>query len=348
MYPSFGIFKAIVTDNSTFFKTGKIKVRISEFYNTNIDWNLTTNYNEEKFADLIKTDIYAVVFTPFGGGYNHGFFALPQINSTGVVQFLNGNPNKPIWMGSYFNPEYDDENKIERVNVPNDTPGMDKGPSSDGITSDGKNIEGDEGTIIFRQKSTTPPNGDADNMNFDKQDTQNMSVMGKEKFEFYHFTKWDEEKGAIKYSKIELLDDGENPTISIKSHDYTDNENPKSIGFYADEKEAKLDYTNVETKKSNVVKVNKEGTQITASNLDTGESTNILMETDTITISNKDNAILIEQDDISISSPNNKVRLSGTEVILGAGGGYVVTSNSPNPIRMEDGSVLSKSTTVKA
>ena len=40
MGPNFGMYEAIVTDNSNFFKTGKIRVRIQSLFNGKLDWDL--------------------------------------------------------------------------------------------------------------------------------------------------------------------------------------------------------------------------------------------------------------------------------------------------------------------
>jgi len=107
MQLDYGIYKAIVTDNSSFYNTGKIRVRIQKFYNQELSWDMSVSYNQNDFNKDLLNDVDALVHTPIGGGNNYGLFALPQINSVGLVQFLSGDINIPIWMGSFFRPEFD-------------------------------------------------------------------------------------------------------------------------------------------------------------------------------------------------------------------------------------------------
>ena len=151
----------------------------------------------------------------------------------------------------------------------------------------------------------------------------------------------------LKFHKIELTDEGSQPEIRIKVWNYEDAENPKSIGVRLNIDEAVMEYMDSKAKKLNSVEVNKDGATLESNDLNTNESTTVSLEPTELLLTNKNNTVIVEQDDIALSA-TGRIRLSGSEVVLGAGGSYVVTSNSPNPIRMEDGSVLSKSTTVKA
>lgn len=116
----FGIFKAIVTDISCFEKTGKIKTRISAFNNGASPKDLINGYDSESFSELISRDVLTDIMLPFGGGTDYGMFKLPQVNSTGLVAFINGSKSNPIWIGATANSNIDSDNNIVKLDFPSD------------------------------------------------------------------------------------------------------------------------------------------------------------------------------------------------------------------------------------
>lgn len=116
----FGIFKAIVTDVSCFEKTGKIKTRISAFNSGASPRDLVDGYDSDAFADLISRDILTDIMLPFGGGTDYGMFKLPQVNSTGLVAFINGSKSNPVWIGATANSTIDSDNNIVQLDFPSD------------------------------------------------------------------------------------------------------------------------------------------------------------------------------------------------------------------------------------
>jgi hypothetical protein len=188
---NFGIYKAIVTDNTSFFKTGKIKVRIQNLYSGRIDWDLSKTYDSATHNSKLFDDLEALVFTTIGGGSGYGMFALPQINSVGLVQYLNGNVNNPVWMGSFYIPEYDEKMQVSKVKIPNDQEIM-EGLGSDGILKKGKqaekNIEGGFGSIILRTKTTESPGTDKkpEKMDFNKRRSENLFVLNENEAKIVH------------------------------------------------------------------------------------------------------------------------------------------------------------------
>ena len=105
------IYTAVCVDNSKFFETGRIFVRMFDLSGIplfNSDGTPTGYDDLKNDAKLRNTgteltqDFEALVYAPLGGGRNYGMFMLPQINSKGLVMFLDGDESKPIWMGSFF------------------------------------------------------------------------------------------------------------------------------------------------------------------------------------------------------------------------------------------------------
>ena len=116
----FGIYRAIVTDTSCFKTTGKIKTRISAFNNGSVSENLIDGYDSDAFADVRTRDILTDIMMPFGGGYDYGMFKLPQINSVGLVAFIDDSKTSPIWLGSTANSIINSDNEVVQIDYPSD------------------------------------------------------------------------------------------------------------------------------------------------------------------------------------------------------------------------------------
>lgn len=357
MYPNFGIYQAIVTDNSLFFNTGKIRVRVQSHFNGEFNWDLSQNYNASEFIEELAQDLLAIVYTPIGGGSGHGMFALPQVNSIGLVQFMNGNIQKPIWMGSFFRPEYDENRKLLRVNVPNDQPQY-EGNGSDGITqgSNGigeKKIEGGFGTLILRTKTTKGPGRDRDpkNMDFNEQRTENLIVVTEDKYHMTHFSKWEKEGDNATAKQFEELKMGTVdgvPQVDVQVTDIV-RDKKKTTGLKINNSEVSLVVNDESKNLESSISSTSDGINIKARNTKDDKNTNISLNNKEIILSNDKVSILVEGNEISLSAPNGKLRLSGKEVLIGDGGGYVVVSDVPGfSMRMEDGAILKASSKVQA
>ena len=202
---NFGIYEAVVTDNSSFFTHGTIKVRIKKLYNDDTDLNIKKNYNKDFFVQDLLKDLDAYIYSPIGGGENYGLFMLPQVGSIGIIQFLNGDTKKPVWMGTVFSPELDKNGNIIKTKIPNDDPYA-EGANTDGATREKntdtttkkKTLSG-ENAIILRTKKTNSPlkSGGIDNVDFDKQRTENIIVISDEYVKITHFSKWQEKKDKL-------------------------------------------------------------------------------------------------------------------------------------------------------
>jgi len=356
-YPKYGDYQAVVTDNSEFYKRGYIRVRISAFYSGNLEWDLSQNYNDEKFKSSLKDDIKCLVFMPLGGGNGHGMFSLPQVNSIGIVSFIDGNINKALWKGSFVNPKYDENGKFYNANVPNDKLEY-EGPGAEGITVDGKQVDVEGSDIIIRQKSTK--SGSAESMKWDKNRTENLVIIGKNKLSLTHASEWKEEEDGIispmKYQEISILTDSDESSItfgatsiSIKEVEVTDDGNINEYGLTIADKKITLKTSIPESKMENKVEIDGDEVLLTSIDTNTKKTSSASVSPTEVELKTKNSSVKVSEDEINVSS-KNLVTLSAKEVRLGGTSEeYVVTS----PVafvaaRMEDGHVLGTSFIAKA
>ena len=191
------IYKAVVLDNSTFYQTGTIRVRIAGFFHRKMTWELAEDFpgfvEEGENDDGTNEDFDAILFSPFGGGRNYGMFILPQINEKGIVSFLGDNKRKPVWMGSIYEPAYGESNTdVTRVNIPSDDPES-EGADSDGSIGGEFNMLADseedalKKNIVIRTKNTYR-GGDSESVDWEQRPTTNIISMGEKEIRIIHFS----------------------------------------------------------------------------------------------------------------------------------------------------------------
>ncbi|RLD63983.1 MAG: hypothetical protein DRJ01_02200 [Bacteroidetes bacterium] len=354
-YPRFGNYQAVVTDNSEFWKRGYIRVRISAFFSGDIDWDLSQPYDDAEFKSALKDDIRCLVYTPIGGGSGHGMFTLPQVNSVGIVSFIDGNIKKALWMGSFIASKYDKDGKFESANVPNDRLQY-EGPGSNGITVDGKNVLVDGGAVIIRQKSTE--SGSAEGMKWDNNRTENLIVMGKNTLNLTHASKWEESEDTIKpieYQEIAIKrntdENDENfgvVTINIKSIFQNDDATLDEYGVEITKGQVGVIVKSQEAKIENSVIINTESISMKSLDVNSKAETSANISPEEITLVNRDANVTVSKDEVNIFGKKH-VTLSGDETRIGGlGQEYVVTASVPFSYRMEDGTVLAATNKVKA
>jgi len=217
------LFSAIVLDNTDFYSKGTITVRIARSYNAPWTWDLSDNdsiLNEfQSLKNSGKVEDYdnCLVGSPMGSGRNYGMFWLPQINSIGIVTFLDNTFDRPCWMGGFFRPirsENPDENKrVDFVNIPNDDETQEgKGTDGSGGELGGKQSTAEDAAIVIRTKSTT-----SDEYNWEERNTENLIVIDANKINIVHFLEW-ENNVAKKYQKIQI----ENGEVKVEVNNQTD------------------------------------------------------------------------------------------------------------------------------
>jgi len=121
----------------------------------------------------------------------------------------------------------------------------------------------------------------------------------------------------------------------------------KTTGIKINPNEVSLEVTDKASKKTSKISSVPTGINIQSLNTNTNQVTKFEMDPVKILVTNKTVSMLIEAKDVTISVPDGALRLSGKEVILGDGGGYIMVKDNQLPVRMEDGSIL-KASKVKA
>jgi len=327
----FGIFEAIVVDNSSFFKTGKVKVRVSNFSNDKIAF-LEKEYTVDKDCAF---DIDAYIFSPIGGGINHGLAMRPKINSLGVVQFLNGDLKKPIWMGGLVSAIRDEKTYFKHLTFPNDNKDR-EGFNGLGVIDREKNVD-DEDALVLRLKTKKPNGTKKDELDWNKTPSDSLLVIDKEKITLSRLSDWKEKDGEFtlnKYYEINLSDKDGIEIVAMNKED------TKKI-------------------KKSIIKMSSLGTTVRVQDDETKDMSEIVLYKDkidtyvekdkdfTITtqnknqinLSSKDSNVMVSSDQVIVNA-KTRVVLNAKEIALGDGKGYIVTTDSPFSITTQDGTVL--------
>lgn len=309
------LHKAVVIDNSMVFTRGKIRVRIAGMYHRKLEWNL-----EERFPDLIEeeetegsntqfsTDYEALISSAFGGGRNYGSFVIPQINEKGIVSFLGGSKNNPVWLGGLFEASRDDNFDVEFVNFPSDK--FEDGEDTDGVIDGEGNIGDDvepqeEKSFIIRTKHTTSES--QEEIDFQQQKTSNIITAGKKRIRVTHFPEDGWKDGVPKKYKDFLigLTGEEEDVIRLTSRD---EENENYVDFELKEEQG-------------VISLTKEGTEIAQFSINEKEITlfnkegenKLVFNDDGVEISNKEGAnkiIFNDKNEIEIAND------SGSKIVM--------------------------------
>lgn len=343
----YGTYEAIVTDNSQFLTRGLIKVRIKELFLEGFSDDLTKGYDYKKFQKESMKDMDCQVRSLIGGGAGFGLLYVPQVNSKGTVEFLNGNVRKPIWTGSILSSVLDGDGKIIEALSPSDIPELE----GNGIRKDRKGIKGDQGTVVLRTKKTHNIRGEdkIKNIQFEEQRTENLIVLSQDKLMIRHFSEWDESK-PIKYQDISLYDkkvtafDGETvetiPEIKIKVED---EEREYTGDIVINNEKSSLNFSNRKDNIYNHINTDPESVEIISKDNRNNIST-IKIVPKEILLNNDESSVMIDKNEVNISC-KRALRLSSEsgEVILGDTGGYILVSDVPMSFRTEDGTVVSTS-----
>ena len=181
------VYKAIVIDNSSFYKNGTIRIKIQKTKEpSQIDWELSLDYPRS----IENVDLYeAKLSGAFGGGRNYGALILPQVNETGIVAFLDDGDDTPIWLGGLFEGFFADEasNLASIVNSPTDF--STDGFGNDGVINGEPNLKNPSQAlnknIIIRTKSTSRKSKDG--LNWNKRPTSNLITVGDDEMILKHF-----------------------------------------------------------------------------------------------------------------------------------------------------------------
>lgn len=346
----FGVYRAIVTDVSCFEQTGKIKTRISAFNNGSVPRDLINGYDSESFSNVITKDILTDIMLPFGGGYDYGMFKLPQVNSVGLVAFIDGSKSFPIWIGSTANSIVDRNNNLIEFDLPSDKDNGKPAIYSDDSKKTIFNYE-DKNSFIIKTKTNTLDNYlNPETMVWSNNPVENSLILNSYKARLYHRI------DDYEYQEFIMCNDKENKTSSIV------------LGYVIDDEAG--DKRTLEIDREQIVVKNKDGqetAQIILDNKgdiyinafsDDGKSTetridtSIELTTASINIKAGHSRITLnrnidsEQEKITISA--NNIQIDSQNISFGSSGYSLIASPNPNlNFTLEDGSMLTTVNNIK-
>lgn len=306
----FGSYRAIVTDTDCFAETGTIKTRISIFNDGNSKSDLFSNFDKEKFEKDIEKDTFTRIFLPFGGGKDYGMFKLPQVNSIGIVQFIDGNAKFPIWMGS-FSTLVKSDNSVKSC-YPTD---LNKTLSNSSSSS----FE-DENSFVIKTKTLKFDDEDLSTGYLKNYDVENSMIMNSKKLQLKHNGKEYKSGALFEDDNVQIfVEKDSSNNIKIDSNGTEINSSGKSSIS------SKNYIINLKSEKENVYSTIEETpSKITISVNNKAK----------ITLKNTSNGseVGVSADTIKIGATNN--------LVLGSSGSYLVASPVVGTMTLEDGTIL--------
>lgn len=348
-----GMFKAIVTDTSMFKSTGKIKTRISALNGYGVTSNLTNNYDSDTYSKLLSRDSLTSIMMPFGGGNNYGMFKLPQVNSVGIVTFLNNNPAAPVWIGSIAN-ETVKNGVVTELDYPTDNLDKNFGAFS---TEGGEtvfNFNDENSFVIKLKKNSLDDFSKPETMDWKSNPVENAMIMSEEKIQLRHDIINSKDNtitgsyGEIIFSK-EADNENENKENSYVSlRNYIDNNSEKFIKLDSDD----ITFQNKNGSLLTVIRMTEDGHIIIQTSENNKEQSKIELAQAQIILESGKAKINIRQglnqsqSEVAISAP--KVRISAENISLGSTGYSLLATPSSNiALTMEDGTMLTTINNIK-
>lgn len=336
-----GVFRAIVTDTSIFKNTGKIKTRISINNYFFVEKDLLEKFSPEDYKKKVELDSFTYIMSPFGGGANFGMFKLPPVNSAGLVAFIDGDINAPVWIGGLANLILDTNGEIVYSDVPSDRLTQEK--TFIDFNEEKKEKESnydDEHSLIIRTKTNDLDLNNPESMNWKNRLTENGLVMNKNHLQLIH------RKDETVYESLEM-DNNKDYSIGIshvkKNKDVTEEESSIYIG----KKGITERIVNSEEKK--VIQVEATDKVRIIVSID-GMSTEIVQTKNNIFLKSNGCSIQLSQkasgrDEIVLSAP--VIRINSDNVLLGAGDNKIVTATGDFSMSLEDGTILNTAKNVR-
>lgn len=348
----FGIYKAIVTDISCFQNTGKIKTRIAAFHSGSVPTNLLNGYDSDTYADVSSKDILTDIIMPFGGGYNNGMFKLPQVNSTGLVAFINGSRSLPIWLGATANSLFNSDNDLVESDFPSDR--ENNYPAKYYDDEKGKpvfNFDDENSFVIKTKKNYLTDYSNPDTMNWKNNPVENSVVLSSSKASIYHRV------GDETYQEFVLSSDEENSTGSIAIAYVISDDEFKRISADDDsitiknkngDLEAKITLSDdggiyINSLEDNASENKQSGSRVETNIKLTPASVELNAGGCKISMSRN-----INENNEKLVIKASKVQLLAKDISLGSSGYSLVVSPNPNlNFTLEDGSMLSTASNIR-
>lgn len=332
----YGIFKAMVTEVDCFKTTGKIKTRISIFNNSYIGKDLLDNYSKDSYINKIERDKLTSVLMPLGGGVDCGLFSIPQINTMGLVTFLDGNPDNPVWLGAISSNIFSKSGELIKSNYPSDNIVSNK--SIVDVNDESGKVEFmSESSSSFIIKTKTNELKDLnkpETMNWSNNKTENGIVLNQNRMELLHV-------GDNGDTQNILLNNDSEYSIKLKNKKNDENYSVISIGnngIKVERMSSSGECTIYLGDTNNEIVFKKDGLETSISQ--TEQSIKLVNEKSSVSLLKVD-----LQDEVVIAAP--KVRISSDKIILGNGDFRIVTSPSNFNLTLEDGTLLTTAKNVR-
>ena len=335
-----GFYRAIVTDTDVFEETGRIKTRISIFNNMFIEKDLLDDFNIDDFKKRVEGDSLTYILSPFGGGNNFGMFKLPQVNSVGLVSFIDGNPSMPVWVGGLNNILLTNSGSIAQLDIPSDD--LESELSYFDYNTEKRTTtknSSDKNSFVIRTKTNELVDfSNINSINWKENKTENGLVMNADHFEILH-RKDDEVITTIRFDNEEAYDIGlEHKRKSGDSIVERSSLFLGATGMSAIIADSNRDIqVSITDKVEIIVDVSGKKTTITQSK----DSVSIKSNTSTIELIQKASG----NDEIILSSP--VVRIDSKNILLGTGNDRIVKASGNFSQTLEDGTVLTASQNVR-
>lgn len=351
------IYNALVIDNSSFFKTGTIRVRIPNYFYGEMHWDLSKSPSDiadgyDKTKNTHK-DFDAYIFSPIGGGKNFGAFFLPEPNTSGLIAFI-GNAiergNKCFWLGSIFEPTFrkeEDQQNLDNINIPSDKLTA-NGPNQDGFVNGGKNSEIYDGALVLRLKSTTIDdiqNPTSDKLDWEKNNTENLVVINKDKVLIHHSSLYDTSQRELSYQEINLTPDVTTITMSSKANS-TAIAKTSILSFLNNSSGFGFNLSVTDPIKKLTSGISSLNGKLVINNTIDKDTTSITQDFSGINLAFNGNTIAINKDSVSIAAEKSVIYIIGKEVRMGQGNGHILTSTSVGTFNSDNGMVITASGTL--
>lgn len=340
------IYEALVLENEQFFSKGKIRVRIADFYNLPMQWDLSGSVKQiaEGTTKDSHKDFDVYVFSPIGGGYDFGAFFLPSVNTRGLVCCIGSENNyKMFWLGSIFYPIYDQDKKMIDINIPSDdTGGFEEDKTADMI----KKYQGSLVFKMYNTELTNKNNPNADKLNWSKLNASNLLVINKDKVLIHHPTRYDSQRNELDYQEIKVSKEATELSMVVKSNKDTIAKNYSiSMSNKENNLEIAIKAENVAGKKLSSITMTDSIINISTF-INSKEMSSIVMDKDGITLSKEDKAIVLSKDNISINAEKSPIFVIGKEVRLGQNNVRILTTTQSGSFTTQNGMVIQASNTI--
>lgn len=327
-----GVFKAIVTDTDIFKETGKIKTRVSMINSYYLGKDLRDGYDENSHKEGLEKDLLSLVLLPFGGGYDYGMFKLPPVNSLGLVTFIDGNPNLPIWIGGLPSILHTDTGVLHSVSPPSDDIFSDKSIIYFNEGNNDKEFNNESlNSFVIKTKNNSFDNLDnPEDMNWEKRRVENGIVLNENRMDFVHLEEEKHQRMIFSSPK-----EGEED-YSIKITDFTTDSD--SSTFLLGEKGAKI-----EIKRGDILTEVSMSEGVLELNVNKGISETSIVQTEKeITLKNGTSIVKLKKqegkDQVILKSET--INLDSDNIILGNGGYKLVIAPNRFNLTLEDGTML--------